>query len=73
MHIGVFKIDNSEILIDVFDNERVSKQSNVTHYITPSRIIKAKTWMLENNVSGKMDASEASQLLAANIIGTYKD
>jgi len=72
MHIGVFKITDCDIKFDVFDNERVSKKSDVLHFITPSRIVKAKTWMLENNVEGKMDACEASQLLAADIIGTYE-
>ena len=73
MHLGVFKITDCDIKFDVYDTERVSKKSDVAHYITPSGIIKAKTWMLENKVEGKMDACEASQLLAAEIIGTYKD
>ena len=71
MLLGIFKLTDGPIYMDVYDNERVPPKGKSNHYITPNRIIKAKTWYLENKCSDKMGTDEASQLIAAGIIGTY--
>jgi hypothetical protein len=60
------------IEFDIYDIERVSNEyTQSKYYITPSRLIAAQKWMLENEIDEIIFEEQMQQLIDKDIIGTY--